>query len=57
MTRERINFYEQNLDQRDADGTINVDFSKVSTTATRAFAVVARDDGKYASHVEVSVVR
>ncbi|MBT8079705.1 MAG: caspase family protein [Gammaproteobacteria bacterium] len=57
VTRERINFYEQNLDQRDADGTINVDFSKVSATATRAFKVAPKDDGKYASHIEVSVVR
>ena len=57
VTRERINFYEQNLDQRDEDGTINVDFSKVSTTATRAFKVVGRDEGKFATKLEVSVVR
>lgn len=57
VTRDRINFYEQNLDQRDEDGTINVDFSTLSVAATRGFSVAPAGAGKFASKIEVNIVR
>lgn len=55
VTRERLNFYEQNLDQRNEDGTIIVSFTTLSTAATRGFGVEPTGDGKYATQIEVTV--
>ena len=57
VTQDRINFFEQNLDQRNPDGTINVNFTKLSTTATRGFAAQPKGQGKYATVVDVTVTR
>ena len=56
VTKDRINFYEQTLDDRDANGNVNVSFTTLSHTATRAIRVAPRKADMYAVMQEISVV-
>lgn len=56
VTKDPINFYEQTLDDRDANGNVNVTFTTVSHAATRAIRVAARKKGTHAVMQEVTVV-
>ncbi len=56
VTRDRINFYEQTLDNRDANGNVNVAFTTLSHSATRAIRVAARKAEMFAVMHEISVV-
>ena len=56
VTKDPINFYEQTLDDRDANGNVNVTFTTLSHTATRAIRVAPRKEEMYAVVYEISVV-
>lgn len=56
VTKDPINFYEQTLDERDENGNVNVTFTTLSHTATRAIRVAPRKAEMYAVKLEVSVV-
>ena len=56
VTRDPINFYTQTLDGRDENGNVNVEFTTLSHTATRAIRVAPRRESMYAVSSEVSVV-
>lgn len=58
VTQEPVNFYASSTDERNADGTLNVDFSTMSHTATRAIRVAARKEkaAVYGALVELDVV-
>lgn len=56
VTRDPINFYEQTLDDRDENGNVNVTFTTLSHTATRAIRVAPRKEDMYAVAIELSVV-
>ncbi len=56
VTVDPINFYEQTLDDRDANGNVNVSFTTLSHTATKAIRVAARKADMYAVMHEISVV-
>lgn len=55
LSSEKINFYEETLDQRDENGNINTDFAALSHTATRAIRVAPRKAETWAGQVEVQV--
>jgi hypothetical protein len=57
VTSDPINFYENSLDERGRDGNINVDFTSMSHTATRAIRVAPRKKEMYAAQLEISVVK
>jgi hypothetical protein len=56
VTKDPINFYEQTLDDRDANGNVNVTFTTLSHMATRAIRVAPRKEEMYAVVHEISVV-
>ena len=56
VTEDPINFYEQTLDDRDANGNVNVTFTTLSHKATRAIRVAPSKEKMYAVPHEVSVV-
>ena len=55
VTRDPVNFYENSLDERDKSGNINVDFTAMSHTATRAIRVAPRRKEMYAARLEITV--
>jgi hypothetical protein len=55
LSSEKINFYEETLDQRDENGNINTDFAALSHTATRAIRVAPRQAETWAGQVEVQI--
>jgi hypothetical protein len=56
VTKDPINFYEQTLDDRDENGNVNVTFTTLSHTATRAIRVAPRKEDMYAVAIELAVV-
>jgi hypothetical protein len=56
VTTKPVNFYESSVDERTAAGLLDVDFSTMSHTATRAIRVAAREDAVYAAMLELDVV-
>jgi hypothetical protein len=52
-----VNFYESSVDERTAAGLLDVDFSTMSHTATRAIRVAAKEDTVYAAKLALEVVR
>jgi hypothetical protein len=56
VTMDPVNFYENSLDERDTNGNINVDFTSMSHTATRAIRVAPRKKEMYAAQLEITVV-
>jgi metacaspase-1 len=57
LSTEPINFYEETLEDRDAQGNIEVDFPSLSNTATRAVRAATRHDGVWAGQAELRIVR
>jgi hypothetical protein len=55
LTSAPLNFYNETLDERDAQGRISVDFPALSHTATRAIRVAPRQARSYAGQVEFEV--
>lgn len=55
LSSEKINFYEQTLDQRDENGNITTDFAALSHVATRAIRVAPRKAETWAGQVEVQI--
>ncbi len=56
VTKDPINFYDQTLDDRDSNGNVNVTFTTLSQTATRAIRVAPRKAEMYAAMLDISVV-
>jgi hypothetical protein len=56
VTKDPINFYTQTLDDRDSNGNINVTFTTLSHTATRAIRVAPRKAEMFAETLELSVI-
>jgi hypothetical protein len=56
VTQDPINFHEQAIEGRDADGKVNVAFTTLSATATRAIRIAPKRKQMYAAAVELSVV-
>ena len=56
VTQDPINFYTQTLDDRDEQGNVNVTFTTLSHSATRAIRVAPRRAEMYAEMLELSVV-
>jgi hypothetical protein len=56
VTQDPINFYTQTLDERDQNGNVNVTFTTLSHTATRAIRVAPRKATMHAVMLELSVV-
>ena len=56
VSRDPVNFYESSLDERDENGNINVDFTSLSHSATRAIRVAPRKKETYAALLEIAVV-
>lgn len=56
VTEQPINFYQQSLDGRNADGIIEVDFTQLSPAATRAIQVAPKSKPAYAAVTEIEVV-
>jgi hypothetical protein len=56
VTKDPINFYEQTLDDRDENGNVNVGFTTLSHTATRAIRVAPRKAEMYATALELLVI-
>ena len=57
LTSDPINFYENSLDERDRNGNINVDFTSMSHSATRAIQVAPARKEMYAARLEITVVK
>ena len=57
VTKDPINFYTSSLDERNPDGSINVDLASMSHVATRAIRVAPRKAEMYAAKLEVNVLR
>lgn len=57
LTTWPVNFYESSVDERTAAGLLDVDFSTMSHTTTRAILVAAKGDAVYAAKLELDVVR
>lgn len=55
LTTKPVNFYESSVGERTVEGILDVDFSSVSHTATRAIRVAAREDEAFASMVKIDV--
>ncbi len=56
VTQDPINFYTQTLDDRDEHGNVNVTFTTLSHTATRAIRIAPRKTEMYAEMLELSVI-
>jgi hypothetical protein len=56
VTQDPINFYTETLDERDKNGNVNVTFTTLSRTATRAISVAPRKATMHAVMLELSVV-
>jgi hypothetical protein len=56
ISSDPVNFYQSSLDERDENGNINVDFTSMSHSATRAIRVAPRKKEMYAAKLEISVV-
>ena len=56
LSSDRINFYQQSVDNRDENGNIKVDFSTLSTTATRAIRIAPRNSEIFAAELEMQIV-
>ncbi|MEE8306812.1 MAG: DUF4384 domain-containing protein, partial [Gammaproteobacteria bacterium] len=56
VTQDPINFHEQAIEGRDADGKVNVAFTTLSATATRAIRIAPKRKQMYAAALELSVV-
>ena len=56
ITQDPINFHEQALEGRDADGNITVAFTTLSASATRAIRIAPKREKMYAAKVELNVV-
>ena len=56
LSSDRINFYQQSVDNRDENGNIKVDFSTLSTTATRAIRIAPRNSETFAAELEMQIV-
>jgi hypothetical protein len=57
VTQDPINFYTQTLDDRDEHGNVNVTFTTLSHTATRAIRVAPRKTEMFAEMLELSVIQ
>jgi hypothetical protein len=55
VTQDPINFYEQALEGRDADGNITVAFTTMSQMATRAIRIAPKRKEMYAGYFEIFV--
>ena len=56
ITQDAINFHEQAIEGRDADGNITVAFTTLSPTATRAIRIAPKREKMYAAFLEIYVV-
>jgi len=56
VTPDRINFFQETIDDRDKNGNITVDFPKLSHSATRAIRVAPRRADTYAGQLELEIV-
>jgi len=56
LSSDRINFYQQSIDNRDENGNIKTDFSTLSTTATRAIRIAPRNSEIFAAQLEMQIV-
>jgi hypothetical protein len=56
LSTDRIDFYEETLEDRDDKGNIKVDFPSLSNTATRAVRTAPRRDAVWAGQVELRIV-
>ena len=56
VTTKPVNFYESSVDERTAAGLLDVDFSTMSHSATRAIRVAAKENAVYAAKLELYVV-
>jgi len=56
LSSDRINFYQQSVDNRDENGNIKVDFSTLSPTATRAIRIAPKKSEIYAAQLEMQIV-
>ena len=56
VTQDRINFYEQTLEGRDSNGNVNVAFTTLSPTATRAIRFAPKRKQMHAAKLELNVV-
>lgn len=56
VTQDAINFHEQALEGRDANGNITVEFTTLSASATRAIRIAPKREQMYAAKLELVVV-
>jgi hypothetical protein len=56
ITQDAINFHEQAIEGRDADGNITVAFATLSPTATRAIRIAPKREEMYAAKLELDVI-
>ena len=56
LTSDPINFYQDTVEDRDADGHIKLDFVSLSHNATRAIVVAPRKSQIYAAQLDLQVV-
>ena len=57
LSADPIDFYEETLEDRDAQGNIKVDFPSLSNTATRAVRTAPKRDALWAGELEIRIVR
>ncbi len=56
VTQDRINFHEQTIEGRDANGNVNVAFTTLSPTATRAIRIAPKRKQMHAAKLELNVI-
>jgi hypothetical protein len=56
ITQDAINFHEQTLEGRDANGNITVAFTTLSPVATRAIKFAPKREQMYAAKLELNIV-
>ena len=56
LSSDKINFYQQSVDNRDENGNIKVDFSTLSPTATRAIRIAPRNSETFSAELEMQIV-
>ncbi len=56
LSSDPINFFQETIDDRDANGNITVKFTTLSHTATRAIQIAPRKKETYAGQVQTEVV-
>jgi len=56
LTSDPINFYQDTVEDRDADGHIKLDFVSLSHNATRAIVVAPRKSQIYAAQLDLQIV-